>query len=195
MASLVEDRLLGYCTEASNIEYEVEIYAIPRSLPDVLSMAKFHEQQEQWGIYVPKTEKNSSDGNIRVRKSVDVEGNVSYVSCSKTKLPDGSRQEEEFESSEIQFNQFRAMASDGLIKTRYQLPISVSGKDIVLEIDVFKDARWIKIDAEVDPGTKISKDDIPFEIDEIVIVDPSEPDPTVKEKVAKIYDTFLTPSK
>lgn len=156
--------LEGVTDGKAHKEIELVYHAILDDVT-VLDSAARKEIQEQWEIKIDKTEpsivpRNLAGGRMRVRK---INNGEKYIFCSKTK--DGDHQAEvELESTEDQFNQFVAMATGGMLKTRYYFPIDgtegsfpegeFDGK-IVWEIDVFQShpndepKEWVKIDLEL----------------------------------------------
>lgn len=186
--------------EASQIEYEVEVYLKDYDIAQVKSMATSQCSQEQWGIYVPKTDDNASSGSLRVRKTTDQELVVKYEQATKTNAGDQGKNEHELETDEVQFNMFKQLADQGLIKTRFEVPGQLaSGFDFKYELDAFYNNRgmlvpWLKIDIELPPGTAFDPSLIPFKYDEMIIITPEQKgvDKATEDKVAELYKTYFT---
>jgi len=187
-------------TEATGNEYEIEIYVILKNPDEVVAMASSHELQEQWGCFIPKTDKNAASMAMRVRMTQLVDEEPGYVFCSKTDAGKLGRKEVEHDSCRDQFDQFRAAADQGLKKIRYNVPYHLESiaTDIVYQVDMFRNKAgelvpWTKIDAEVEPGTLIRPEDIPFEYDEIIIVTPEskKEDAALRERVGKLYAKYF----
>lgn len=154
-------------TGKMNFEKEYVFYA---KLTDssILEQASHKEEQEQWTLKIDKTDKNHCSGQIRIRRTDD-NGKVSYVQTVKTPMkslegdsarsdatvPDASQNmlEVAIDASEDAFKQFKMIADQGMIKTRYTFPIE--GTELKFEVDVFhlangEKSQWVKIDLEVD---------------------------------------------
>jgi hypothetical protein len=187
-------------TEAASNEYEVEIYVRLKNPDEVVEKASSHELQEQWGCFIPKTDRNAGSMSMRVRMTQLVDEEPGYVFCSKTDGGELGRKEVEHDSCRDQFEQFRMAADQGLKKIRYNVPhhLESIATDIVFEVDMFRNKAgelvpWTKIDAEVAPGTPIRPEDIPFECDEIIIVTPEakKADPELRERIGKLYAKYF----
>lgn len=204
MACLIEQMAFSggeeISLEAAGNEYEVEIYAILRNPLEIEERATSREVQEQWGVFVPKTAKNASEGTLRVRYT-QIEGeDPSYVFCTKTAATEKGRPEVEDPVCPEQFQQLRKMAEQGLKKVRYNVPhlLESTQTNIVYQVDRFrtKDGEivpWHKIDAEVAPGTRITAEDIPFDCEELIIVTPEAKanDPALKKKIGELYEKYF----
>jgi hypothetical protein len=187
-------------TEATQNEYEVEIYAILKNPDEVIQKASSHELQEQWGCFIPKTAANAGSMSIRVRMTQLADEEPGYVLCSKTDGGELGRKEVEHDSCRDQFDQFRMAADQGLKKIRYNVPhhLESIATDIVYQVDMFRNTKgelvpWAKIDAEVQPGTKIAPSDIPFEYTELIIVTPEakKADAALREKIGRLYAKYF----
>lgn len=186
--------------ESADREYEIEIYAILRNPDEVIQKATSHEMQEQWGVFVPKTDKNAGSGTLRVRMTILPEQEPTYVFCTKTEGDEQGRAEVEDPVQAGQFQQLRIMADQGLRKTRYNVPhfLESTATNIVYQVDMFRNKKgelvpWTKIDAEVAPGTQISPEDIPFQYDELIIVTPEKKkmDEELRRKVGRLYAAYF----
>lgn len=51
-------------TEASTDEYEIEIYVRLKNPDEVAQKASSHELQEQWGCWIPKTDKKIGRAHV-----------------------------------------------------------------------------------------------------------------------------------
>lgn len=191
-----------------------------------LSKAAEIEMHDQWEIKQPK-------GRIRVRKTVVLksltdsgivapEGQTAlYVQTIKTRDTAAGIAGGTEINSEINkdfFESFKAMAPQGMVKTRYTVPtnkiVVKIGEDTTeikvdsyFEIDVFSDKdgkphEWCKVDVEVNsileaiakefPGVK----DANFEIDTGNLpFDPANvifgKDEVSKKKVSELYDKYF----
>jgi len=187
--------------ESSGIEYENEVYLLGYDIDEIKAKATGHEGQEQWGIYIPKTDKNASSGNIRVRRTDTVDGNTSYEETCKTSQGAEGKLEDNLLTTVTRFNQFKLLADQGLIKTRYFVDSTLEDKDIrfKFELDVFYNKRgelvpWVKVDAELPQGTVLEAGDIPFKYDEILIVTPAAKEANtngINEKVGELYEKYF----
>lgn len=187
-------------TEAAGHEYEIEIYVRLKNPDEVVEKSTSHELQEQWGCFIPKTDKNAASMSTRVRMTQLVDAEPDYVFCSKTDAGELGRKEVEHASCRDQFDQFRMAADQGLKKIRYNVPhhLETIATDIVYQVDMFRNKKgelvpWTKIDAEVQPGTSIREEDIPFACDEIIIVTPEakKSDPALRERIGKLYAQYF----
>lgn len=186
--------------ESSNVEYEVEIYLDGFDLAEIQAKATSRESQDQWGIYVPKTDKNATSGNIRVRKTSYPDDTVTYVMATKTELGEDGKDEFQLPTLVKQFEQFELLADQGLVKVRYTVPHELdNGIKFNWEVDVFYNKHgelvpWAKIDAEIEKGTAIAPTDIPFAHTELLWVTPEAKANNVggiKEKVGALYAKYF----
>lgn len=204
MLNIAKYSLEGVADGESRIERELVYHGILEDV-SILDQAAKKEDQEQWEIKINKTEPsvtpaNLTGGRLRVRK---INGGEKYVFCSKTK--DGDYQAEvELESTEDQFNQFAAMATGGMIKTRYYFPIEgtegsfpegeFDGK-LVWEIDVFKShpsdtetKEWVKIDLELPENWNKEIPKFPFATKQLITSQyPNRPEEE-EVIVSRLYD-------
>lgn len=189
--------------ESSMIEYENEIYLSGFNIDQVVAMAASREGQEQWGIFVPKTSKNATSGNLRVRKTIDQEGEIVYEFTTKTSQGAKGKLEKNLDADEVLFEQFQLLADQGLVKTRYVIPYELDdGTKFKFEVDVFYNSKgelvpWVKVDAELPEGYALNPEQIPFTREEILIVTPaSKQDNTdgINEKIGKLYEDYFRTS-
>lgn len=194
----------GASFEASGVEFENEIYLENFDLAQVQSMAESKEHQEQWGIYVPKSDDNAVGGSLRVRKTVFQDESVKIEDCCKTELGADGKMEDENRVSETRFKQFEQLADQGLIKVRYTIPAQTqAGVDFKFEVDVFynKDGElipWAKVDAEMEKGTVFNPSlDIPFTCTSLLYVTPemkANNEGGIRAKVAELYEKYFRTS-
>lgn len=190
-------------------EKEYVFYA-KLSDPTVLDKATRVEQQEQWSFKVPKTDKNALEGRLRIRKTT-VNGNVEYVLTMKTELkapvasneesntsvapPTQDMREVGLNASEDAFQMFKLMADNGMIKTRYVLPIE--GSDMVFEVDRFilpneEWSTWVKVDLEV-KGTLTEIPKLPEGFTEVIYNQKDQQTDEEKDLIWRLYEeVFLT---
>ena len=184
-----------------NNEYELEVYLTGTDIDLIASKSSSVIKQEQWGIYVPQTKENVSSGNIRVRKEVR-DDQTTYTLTVKEKCQDGSSDEYDLEVSEEWLELFGRLSTQGLIKTRYVIPVTLeSGHAVKFEVDVFEHrgqiVPWVKVDIELDNSdlTKLSEDDIASIIPhkEIILIDPNDKvnKSKVMGKVADLYEKYF----
>lgn len=208
--SLIEQLAFADCGpdasfESSGVEYENEIYLLGFDIDEIKAKARGWEGQEQWGIYIPKTPKNASSGNIRVRRTDCVEGSTTFEETCKTDMGEQGKLEDNLLTTVTRFNQFKLLADQGLIKTRYFVDSTLEEKDIhfKFELDVFYNKKgdpvpWVKVDAELPPGTELEAGDIPFKYDEILIVTPAAKAANtngINQKIGELYEKyFRTPN-
>lgn len=168
------------------VETEIEIYA---KIPDtsiLTGLASSVERQEQWGVYIPKTDSNNATGNMRVRYT-EKDG---YVFTSKVKLA-GSNDELEFPVAEGMMEHMRLFADSGLIKTRYCIDIPDTG--LVFECDAFEGpngpSQWLKIDLELPEGSSLDVlPDLPFVTEEVRIIQPGHKNEADLAFVRKLFN-------
>lgn len=141
----LEDNVKG----VSEIEREFVIYA---ELLDKSQLNKSSQllEQEQWNLFIPKTEKNAAQGGVRIRKET-TNGVTNYLLTTKVKVGD-DKQECTVPTTEDNFKQFKLLADDGMVKNRFTFPIE--GTDLKWEVDMFLKPNgeyhdWCKIDLEV----------------------------------------------
>lgn len=165
------------------VEREYEIYGTVEDLSMLKEKAERIEQQEQWGL-------PSDKGNVRVRKTQEGH-DATYVLTIKVKKDDGNL-ENETEVTKETFELFKALVKEGLIKTRYVIP--VEGDDsLKLEVDVFNGPEGVcdivKIDLEVPEGKDIDGIDIPFKLTDTRVIQPGK---KTDEDLAYVKDLFST---
>lgn len=166
----------------TQVEREYEIYGTVEDLKILKGLAERIEYQEQWGL-------PSDRGNIRVRRT-QVGDDITFTMTIKSKKKDGNL-ETEMEVSEDTFVAFKSIVPDGLVKTRYVIPVKDS--ELKLEVDVFTGdegvCKVVKIDLEVAEGQEIDSIDIPFKlVDPRVIVPGKKSD----EDLAFVRELFST---
>lgn len=143
-------------------ETEIVLYARIHNF-DNLKLAQKKESHEQWTVVAPY-------GKVRVRKTTLPELAPTFEVTVKTRdskmgISDGD--EDNLPCAEGFFESFKAIASEGMIKDRYEFKAaSVSMKtdageedlnandDVVFEVDLFKNkdgsyCEYVKIDIEV----------------------------------------------
>lgn len=152
-----------------HIEREVTAYVLLKDLYDVTSIADSSETHEQWQVAI-----ESKDARARMRLTDGVE--YSLTIKEKTNRPFESVETEQ----EIKKGFFevlkRTCASNGYLKTRYNIKIENSNRK--WEIDVFKKyngepSLWIKLDYEFGEG-EIKMPEIPFDYSDIILPDIEE---------------------
>lgn len=193
----------------ANFEREYVFYA-KLTDPSILEKASHVEQQQQWTLKIDKTDKNYCSGQIRIRRTDD-NGKVSYVQTVKTPIkptapsvlgndaavPDASQNmlEVAIDASEDAFNQFKMIADQGMIKTRYTFPIE--GTELKFEVDVFhlangEKSQWVKIDLEVDKPLE-SIPPLPEGFSEAILNQKDDQTDEEKQLIRSLYENvFLT---
>jgi len=190
-------------------EIEYVYYARLKDV-SILDKATAIEDQEQWTIKLDKTPKTASPGTLRVRKTT-VDSKTEFVLTIK--IPQESLQdvniqsntqvpvtiqnmrEVALEATEDAFELFKRLSSNGMVKTRYCLP--VEGSDLVLEVDRFKlpngeYSEWVKIDIEV-KSPLVEKLQLPEAFTEVVYNQKNEQTQEEKDFVWNLYENvFLT---
>lgn len=196
-------------TGRATAEQEYVFYA-KLSDPSILAKASHAEHHEQWNLKVDKTADNYCSGRIRIRKTEE-NGKVTYVQTTKTPMkppagesnlsgvtvPDASQNmlEVGIEVTEDAFKQFKMIADQGMIKTRYTFPIE--GTELKFEVDVFhlpsgEKAQWVKIDLEVDQPLE-SIPPLPEGFSEAILNQKDDQTDEEKQLIRNLYDTvFLT---
>lgn len=209
MKPVMKNRLLAITSNAVAMEADVEngklfnerekvIYA---KLKDISSLqgAESVDAQEQWMIKLPKTEKNAAKGQIRVRKimpmvktvdgyEIERHANPQYVQTTKAERDAEDRLEVPIPVTKDQFDLFKLLAENGMIKHRFHFP--VEGSDLVFEVDAFLNEdgtynEWVKIDLE---GAK-EIPELPFEVSEKILG--STKDEAEKKKITELYETVF----
>lgn len=175
------------------LEREYEIYGTMCNMDELDKAASF-EMQEQWGLYIEKTEKNATAGNIRVRMTQVGNEVAEYTLTTKTKAKEGNN-ETELAASVDMFEHFKRLAEGGLRKRRYFFPFPEEG--VTLEVDVFFTAAGtmcpkVKIDLELSEGMDpavVGKIQMPFELDDVRIIPPGQKS---DEDLAYVRELFRT---
>ena len=191
-------------TGQSNQEREMVFYAkLAEGSDEVLKAAQHREHHEQWELRVEKADDNAAGGRFRVRRTTAVGTDnhaVEYVLTSKTKLSDGSGENEvSVPSSEDQFNQFKLMSPRGMIKTRYTFDIP--GRPDKWEVDTFVDQKgdpsaWVKIDLEITDGNFTRPPFPPGLIDEMTVMTNAMKSIEISQRIRQLYDeVFITPNQ
>ena len=196
-------------TGKASFEREYVFYA-KLTDPSILEKASHVESQEQWSMNVEKTDKNYCSGRIRIRKTDD-NGKISYVQTIKTPIkpmqadteasdttvPDASQNmlEVAIDASEDAFKQFKLIADQGMIKTRYSFPIE--GTELKFEVDVFhlpngEKSQWVKIDLEVDQPLE-SIPSLPEGFSDAIMNQKDDQTDEERQLIRSLYETvFLT---
>lgn len=191
------------------VSFEKE-YVFYAKLTDssILENAAHVEDQEQWSLKIPKTDGNCCEGTIRIRKTVD-NGKVTYVQTTKTPMRTVERSKEQSDTSvpdasqnlleigievtEDAFKQFKLLADQGMVKTRYIFPIL--GTDLKFEVDVFhlangEKSQWVKIDLEVDKPLE-SIPALPEGFSEAILNQKNEQTDEEKQLIRKLYENYF----
>ncbi len=172
-------------------EIEHVFYAKLANMLD-LKKATSYEHQEQWELKLPLTDKNASDGSIRIRKTVKPDQDPEYVITTKTRTnKDNDRIEVSVPTTDVNFKQFQLLSPRGMRKDRYHFPVPDS--NLVWEVDMFLKPgsdteyfEWCKIDLEV---TDKSQPLPEFPIDFVGVIQQS-PDMPLDQKnaVDQLYE-------
>jgi CYTH domain-containing protein len=175
------------------IEDELVFYARLESL-GALKNALAVESHEQWEIKCYGNVKSIEPmGCIRVRKTTIGE-QVEYVQTVKTKRPDGAKNETGFAVTESVFDQFKLLATSGMIKKRYT--IDIPGRQEKWEVDVFqlkdgRSANWVKIDLEWKQAPDRTIPELPQGFEDVIL--PSDRSEETREFINTLYkEVFLT---
>ena len=137
-------------------EYEIAYYGrlVDRS---ILDKAFAVEEQEQHAVFPPKKEGDTSTGQVRVRRTVELRPTKSKPRFEVTaKSPygkDGGRAEANTEVDEVFFIVFKRTATTSMKKTRYSFrPQNLAEvypkTNLLIQMDVFEGTDWVKIDVE-----------------------------------------------
>lgn len=188
--------------EDSQMEYELEVYLEGFDIEEFKSQARLQEGQEQWGIYIPKTAANASSGSERVRKTSMADGDDIYVYCLKAEAGDKGKLEVPLDSNPTHFEQFKRMADQGLLKTRYTLPGEFAdGTKFSWEVDIFYNRKgelvpWAKIDIELEHPRPdgIKPEEIPFTHKSLIVITPemkAEGKSELLKKAQKLYTDYF----
>jgi hypothetical protein len=166
---------------------------------DDLKKAENFEQQEQWELKIPKSEKNAGKGTIRIRKTIKGDSLPEYVLTTKTTAnADGDRFEISIPTTEQNFVQFKILSDSGMKKDRYFFP--APGTDLTWEFDVFiiktdEDGKnhyspWIKIDLEVS-SREATIPNLPIEITDLIVSPFGERTEAEEKKVTELYENIF----
>jgi hypothetical protein len=155
-----------------------------------LKNANHAEIQEQWGVYIPKTDKNAASGKIRVRRIEQRNGEEVFEITTKIPNPKGGSFECSAPTNKTNFTQIKMLSDSGMLKHRYVFNI----KDSVLkwELDVFPDGKggylpWGKMDLEVnDLNAPLPK--LPIDVEETILPKQFEKQYTPEEREKKIKE-------
>lgn len=180
------------------------------------------EHQEQWEVKVPKTDKNSAVGRIRVRKTImrtaGINNAPEYVLTTKASDPgkSGDALSVPVPTSEAGLAVFKAIAESGMIKERFNFEIEDSKK---WEVDVFYKPEyrddptfevmafgndtvdfsmfheWVKIDLEVS-DLQAAIPQMPFKVEDLITAQHGDRTPEQEAIVCNLYDTvFKVPNQ
>jgi hypothetical protein len=157
------------------------------------------ESQEQWTIKIDHSDKNGGRGDIRVRKTDFLDsgdsGRTEYVLTTKVRHEGGKDKEIPIPSTADQFEHFKLLAENGMIKDRFTY--TIDGSDLKWEVDLYHNPAggfwpWVKIDLEV-PSKDTPIPEFPFEAEEWIKGQNGERSPEEEAKVRELYETmFLT---
>ena len=193
MTKIITLGLEEAATGETTIETEKVFYASIDSA-NVLLAADDVEHQEQYQVFIPKTDLNKQAGRLRVRATTKKDGVPVYVLTFKTKASSGGDHETSQVISEDVFQQVKLIASNGMIKDRYFF--NISDRSEKWEVDVFKMsdgkvANWCKIDYEF--IGKIYRDIPPFPKGFSDVIPGDTTDPEEKAFISELYEKiFLT---
>lgn len=171
--------------------------------PEILKTATSVEDHEQWGIEFTsfnglsvrirnrKTTKDEKVEFVQTTKVIDkrIEGNLAY-----SELPIPSTQEG--------FEQFKAFSEKGMIKRRFEFPITVNSKQFTFEVDCYFNedgsyAEWVKIDLELPKDDEALADWVtllPSGFSDVI--EQRKADQEQKQKISELYKTvFLSLNK
>lgn len=178
----------------TSLEREYEIYGTMRNM-DELDRAASYEMQEQWGLYIEKSEKNAASGNIRVRMTQVGNEPAGYTFTAKTKAAQGNN-ETELAATVDMFEHFKRLAEGGLRKRRYFFPFPEEG--VTLEVDVFFTAAGtmcpkVKIDLELSEGMDpavVGRLEMPFQLDDVRVIPPGQKSDADLAYVRELFSTY-----
>lgn len=178
----------------TSLEREYEIYGTMRNM-DELDRAASYEMQEQWGLYIEKSEKNAASGNIRVRMTQVGNDPAGYTFTAKTKAAQGNN-ETELAATVDMFEHFKRLAEGGLRKRRYFFPFPEEG--VTLEVDVFFTAAGtmcpkVKIDLELSEGIDpavVGRLEMPFQLDDVRVIPPGQKSDADLAYVRELFSTY-----
>lgn len=186
--------------ESAAQEWEIEIYLKGYDIDEVRSKSTYNELQEQWGIYVPKSDENAAAGSMRARSTIVAgEEDPKYEFAVKIDEGEKGKGEDEDACSPARFLMLKKLADQGLIKNRFNINSTLeNGTQYVLECDAFSNHKgelvpWLKIDAELPEGSTLTPGDIPLRYEEIIIVTPGEKakNPELGKKIGALYNEYF----
>lgn len=200
----------------AQIETEFVAYGKLDDLQQLLKAATV-EHQDQWEIRLPKTDRNAAGGRMRVRKTMNAQGEIAYRFCNKITAGKGNSQIEVIlEATLDSFEQFKRMAEKGMIKERFTFPVEgrsrADGSPLTWEVDLFykpevvKQANfpdvvaanrkqmdfslfhdWVKLDLELDSMDEAIPA-FPIEMSEIIDKQTGQRSPEEETKLRNLYD-------
>ncbi len=164
---------------------------------DILLKAVDREYQEQYQVTIPKTDENQNAGRMRVRATTKNNGETEYVQTLKIKADVGENETSHLVTIDV-FKQFKLIATNAMLKTRYTFPIE--GRKECWEVDVFKFqdgehkgkvANWCKIDYEFKDPTNREIPPLPEGFSDVIAGDTT--DQEEKDFIRSLYEKiFLT---
>ena len=163
-------------TKDKAIETELE-YIVWAKLTDFKDLHKASRavKQEQVSMLLPKTDKNLVGGVLRVRKTVEANGEVDYKLTIKQKHSGGDGQplntEANVKVDENVYLQVAGIAESLVVKHRYYYPIE--GTDLEWEVDAAPDNEggyheWVRLEVEV-PNKDYKLPELPFPTEEVIL--------------------------
>lgn len=159
-----------------------------------LKSATHAEVQEQYIVSVDKSEENAGEGQIRVRKITDRNGNTRYEMTTKNVVKDG-KVEVTIPTTEENFTQIKVLSNLSMLKHRYTFPIK--GTDYKWEVDAVPDGNggyfpWVR--AEIEVKSKEDKGgEFPLKAEEVYMKAPlgEMSDEDFKEKTEPLMTKFF----
>lgn len=159
-----------------------------------LKSATHAEVQEQYVVSVDKTEANAGEGQIRVRKITDRNGNTRYEMTTKNVVKDG-KVEVTIPTTEENFTQIKVLSNLSMLKHRYTFPIK--GTDYKWEVDAVPDGNggyfpWVRAEIEV-KSPEDKGGEFPLKAEEVYMKAPlgDMSDEDFKEKTDPLMDKFF----
>lgn len=174
-------RRIGLETEGvdAKMQKEIEIgfWVRINDWDEVKELIGKAEKQEQISVYIDKSDLNYVAGAIRIRRTEDKDGNLTYLMTIKQKfrgeVDSGSslNTEVEFEVSEDAYLSMAGFCSGVVKKHRYSIPID--GTDLYWALDCAEDGEggykpWVRVELEV-PELNAPLPNLPFATEEEIV--------------------------
>lgn len=182
-------------------ENEVVIYAKLNNMTILDSLTR--EDQEQYSFSFNTSNTNGQLRTVcRVRKTVK-DNIVTYVRTTKVFSEESSptqiSKELPIETNEEEFNLYKTLCENGMIKSRFFLPFTTTQGELTYEFDLYPNPsggfhEWVKIDVEIPEGMVPDNESIinnlPSELSDIIVKSSNNTDEE-KAKIKELYENYF----